>query len=49
MIIYSIQHNINDPELFDELEFIDTTDLAVAQGWNGGQVYISNAHLVYTN
>ena len=50
VLIYAINHNINEPELFDELDFIDTNDLLAAQGWTyGDQVFIGNAHLVYTN
>jgi hypothetical protein len=50
VLIYALNHNINDPELFDELDFIDTNDLLAAQGWTyDDTVYIGNAHLVYTN
>ena len=50
VIIYALNHDPEDPEIFDELEFIDTTDLMSAQGWPmNKQVYISNAHFVYTN
>lgn len=49
VIIYSLNHDYNTPEIFDELEFIDTMDLMAAPGWSGQTVYISNAHLVYTN
>ena len=50
VIIYALNHETDDPELFDELEFIDTSDLMSASGWNSkNRVYISNAHLVYRN
>lgn len=50
VLIYSLNHNINQPELFDELDIIDANDLLAAQGWTyGDQVYIGNAHLVWTN
>jgi hypothetical protein len=49
-LIYALNHNINKPELFDELDIIDANDLLAAQGWTyGDQVYIGNAHLVWTN
>ena len=49
VVIYSLNHDYDDPQIFNELEFIDTTDLMSAPGWTGQSVYISNAHLVYTN
>lgn len=50
VLLYSLNHDIRSPDIFNELEFIDTTDLVAAQGWNHGErIYIGNAHLVYTN
>ena len=49
VLIYALNHEVENPELFDELEFIDTMDLEAAPGWKNGPVYISNAHLIYTN
>lgn len=34
VLIYSINHNLDEPEIFDEIDFIDTDDLSVAAGWN---------------
>lgn len=50
ILIYSLNHDINDREIFDELEYFDTTDLTVAQGWQYGErVYIGNAKLMFTD
>ena len=50
VIIYSINHDPNDPEMFDELQFIDTDDLMSANDWpNTRRCYIGNAHFVWTN
>lgn len=50
VLIYALNHDINEPELFDELDFIDTNDLTAAQGWTfGDRIFIGNAHLVFTN
>lgn len=50
VLVYAVNHNINEPELFDELDFIDTNDLLAAQGWTyGDRIFIGNAHLVFTN
>jgi hypothetical protein len=49
-MIYSINHDPNAIELFDEIDFIDTNDLMAAQGWiYGNRIFIANAHLVWTN
>ena len=50
VLIYSLNHDTSSPDIFNELEFIDTTDLTVAQGWtHGDRIYIGNAHLIHTN
>lgn len=50
VLIYSMNHDITAPELFDEIDFIDSDDLIAAQGWTYGEnIFIGNAHLVFTN
>jgi len=38
-----------EPEIFDELEFIDNNDLTTANGWPGGPCFIANAHFGFVN
>ena len=49
IIIYAMNHDPFEPEIFDELEFIDSTDLSAANDWPGGPVFIGNAHFAFTN
>ena len=49
VIIYAMNHDPFEPEIFDELEFIDSTDLSTANDWPGGPCYIANAHFAFTN
>ena len=50
VLIYSLNHDHTSPDIFNELEFIDTTDLVSAQGWeHEDRCYIGNAHLMFTN
>lgn len=49
IIIYAMNHDPYDWEIFDELEFIDSDDLQAANDWPGGQVFIGNAHFAFTN
>lgn len=49
VIIYAMNHDPFEPEIFDELEFIDTNDLENALDWIGGPVYIGNAQFAFTN
>lgn len=49
VIIYAINHDPFDPEIFDELEIINTQDLSTATGWTKGPCYIGNAHFDFTN
>ena len=49
VIIYAMNHDPFEPEVFDELEFIDSNDLSAANGWDGGPCYIGNAHFAFTN
>jgi hypothetical protein len=49
VIIYAINHDPYEPELFDELEVIDTNDLNTATDWPGGPCFIGNAHFAWTN
>jgi hypothetical protein len=43
-----LHHNINAPELFDEIDVINSDDLLVAQGWHhGNNIFIGNAHFVF--
>jgi hypothetical protein len=48
VLVYAMNHDPYEPEIFDEIEFIDTDDLSHAPEWPGGQVYIGNAELIYT-
>lgn len=49
LIIYALNHNPFEWEIFDELEFIDSDDLQAANDWPGGPVFIGNAHFAFTN
>jgi hypothetical protein len=49
VIIYAMNHDPFEPEIFDELEIINTDDLAAANDWIGGSVFIGNAHFAFTN
>jgi hypothetical protein len=49
VIIYAMNHDPYEPEIFDELEFIDSTDLSAANDWPGGPCFIANAHFAFTN
>jgi hypothetical protein len=44
-----MNHDPFEPEIFDELELIDTNDLEQATGWIGGPVFVANANLMFTN
>ena len=44
-----MNHDPYEPEIFDQLEFIDSTDLAAANDWPGGPCYLANAHFAFTN
>lgn len=45
----AMNHDPFDPEMFDEIEVIETDDLEHAVNWVGGPVFIGNAEFVYTN
>lgn len=49
VIIYAMNHDPFEPEIFDEIEFIDTNDLIAANDWIGGPCFIGNAHFAFTN
>uniref|UniRef100_A0A1J3J7T5 Uncharacterized protein n=1 Tax=Noccaea caerulescens TaxID=107243 RepID=A0A1J3J7T5_NOCCA len=49
IIIYAMNHDPNEPEIFDEIEYINTDDLTVAADWPGGACFIGNAHFSFTN
>ncbi len=49
IIMYSMNHESLEAEIFDELEVIDSTDLSAANDWPGGPCYIGNANFAYTN
>jgi len=49
VIIYAMNHDPFEPEVFDELEFIDSTDLSAANDWPGGPCFIGNANFAFTN
>jgi hypothetical protein len=49
VIIYAMNHDPFEPEIFDELEFIDTNDLIAANDWPGGPCFIANAHFTFVN
>ncbi len=49
IIVMAMNHNPYDPEMFDEIEVIETDDLEHAVNWPGGPVYIGNAEIVFTN
>lgn len=49
IIILAMNHNPFDPEMFDEIEVIETDDLEHAVNWPGGPAFIGNAEFVYTN
>ena len=49
IVIYAMNHDPYEPEIFDELEFIDSTDLTAANDWPGGPCFIGNANFVWTN
>ena len=44
-----MNHDPFEPEIFDELEIIDSSDLSAAHNWPGGQAYIGNADFGFTN
>ena len=49
VIIYAMNFNPFEPEIFDQLQFIDSDDLTAANDWPGGPCYIGNAHFAFTN
>lgn len=49
IIIYAMNHDPFEPEIFDEIEYINTDDLTVANDWPGGPCFIGNAHFAFTN
>lgn len=49
VIIYAMNHDPFEPEIFDELEYINSDDLAAALHWPGGPCFIGNAHFSFTN
>lgn len=46
--LYELGLDYNSADEMDELEVIDENDLANAHGYNKDQVYVANAHLVFT-
>ena len=44
-----MNHDPFEPEVFDEIEFINSDDLQAANDWPGGPCCIGNAHYSYTN
>jgi hypothetical protein len=49
VIIYAMNHDPFEPEIFDEVEYINSDDLAAALHWPGGPCFIGNAHFSFTN
>lgn len=49
VMIFAMNHDPFDPEMFDLVEVIETDDLEHAVGWPGGPAHIGNAQLVFTN
>lgn len=49
VLIYAMNHDPFEPEIFDEIEYINTDDLTAANDWVGGPCFIANAHFSFTN
>ena len=49
ILLYAMNHDPFEPEIFDEIEYINTDDLTVANDWPGGPCFIGNAHFAFTN
>lgn len=49
IIIYAMNHDPYEYEIFDELEFINSDDLTAASDWPGGPCFLGNAHFAFTN
>lgn len=49
VLIYAMNHDPYEPEIFDEIEYINTDDLTAANDWVGGPCFIANAHFSFTN
>lgn len=49
ILLYAMNHDPFEPEIFDEIEYINSDDLTVANDWPGGPCFIGNAHFAFTN
>jgi hypothetical protein len=49
VLLYAMNHDPFEPEIFDEIDYINTDDLTAANDWPGGPCFIGNAHFSFTN